>query len=226
MLILLCIEYSNDTDNIYENFVEYNPDKEHKILTVFDDKIANMLISKKLSSIVTELFIRSIKLNISFVFITQSYFAIPIDVTLNYTRYFIMKIPNKQEFQQIAFNHSSDIDYQGFMNLYKKSTSKIYSFLVIDANFASDNLLCFRNNLLERIQKLLITIDDKIRDEKLQLDSIKEAAKISALSSGKFDKHEYRTGEEILPSEQSRIIEQAKFTHSPLGKALEKQTKK
>ena len=70
-----------------------------------------------------------------------------------------------------------------------------------------------------------MTIDDKIRDEKLQYDINREAAKISALSSGKIDKYEYLTGEEILPSNQQQIIEQAKFTYSPLGKAFEKQTK-
>ena len=68
-------------------------------------------------------------------------------------------------------------------------------------------------------------IDDQIRDEKLQYDINREAAKISALSSGKIDKYEYLTGEEILPSNQQQIIEQAKFTYSPLGKAFEKQIK-
>ena len=71
-----------------------------------------------------------------------------------------------------------------------------------------------------------MTIDDKIRDEKLQYEINREAANISALSSGKIDKYEYLTGQEILPSDQSRIIEQAKFTYFPLGKAFEKQTKK
>ena len=70
-----------------------------------------------------------------------------------------------------------------------------------------------------------MTIDDQIRDEKLQYDINREAAKISALSSGKIDKYEYLTGEEILPSNQQQIIEQAKFTYSPLGKAFEKQIK-
>ena len=68
-----------------------------------------------------------------------------------------------------------------------------------------------------------MTIDDKIRDEKLQYDLNKEAAKISALSSGKIDKYEYLKGEEILPPDQRRVIEQAKFAYSPLGKAFEKQ---
>ena len=70
-----------------------------------------------------------------------------------------------------------------------------------------------------------ITIEDQIKDEKLQYDTNTEGAKISALSSGKIDKYEYLTGEEILPSNQQQIIEQAKFTYSPLGNAFEKQTK-
>ena len=71
----------------------------------------------------------------------------------------------------------------------------------------------------------IMTIDDQIEDEKLQYDINREAAKISASSSDKIDKYEYLTGEEILPSNQKQIIEQAKFTYSPLGKAFEKQIK-
>ena len=71
-----------------------------------------------------------------------------------------------------------------------------------------------------------MTIDDKIRDEKLQYDINREAAKILALSSRKIDKYEYLTGEEILPPDQRRVIEQAKFTYSSLGKAFEKQIRK
>ena len=71
----------------------------------------------------------------------------------------------------------------------------------------------------------IMSIDDQIRDEKLQYDINREAAKISALSSNKIGKYEYLTGEEILPSNQKQIIEQAKFTYSPLGRAFEKQTK-
>ena len=70
-----------------------------------------------------------------------------------------------------------------------------------------------------------MTIGDKIRDEKLQYDINREAAKISALSSDKIQKYEYLTGEEILPSNKQQIIEQAKFPYSPLRKAFEKQTK-
>ena len=131
------IEYSNDMDDIED----YNANKKRKLLVVFDDMIADMLSNKKLNPIVTELFIRGRKLNISLVFITQSYFAVPKNIRLNSTHYFLMKIPNKRELQQIAFNHSSDIDSQNFMNLYKKCTEKPYSFLVININLASDNIL-------------------------------------------------------------------------------------
>ena len=81
----------------------------------------------------------------------QSYFAVPKYVRLNPTHSFIMKIPNKQELQQIAFNHSPNIDFRDFMNLYKIYTAKPYSFLVIDTTLASDNPLRFRKNLLEGI---------------------------------------------------------------------------
>ena len=78
-----------------------------------------------------------------------------------------MKIPNKQKLLQIAFNHSSDIDFKDFMNLYKKCTEKQYYFLVIDTTLASYYPSSFRKNLLERISQLITTIGDKIRDKKL-----------------------------------------------------------
>ena len=115
-------------DDVYKNIKEYNPNKKRKILIVFDEMIADMLRNKKLNSVVTELFIRGRKLNIFLVFITQYYFAVPKNIRLNSAHYFIMKILNKREPQQIAFNDSSDID---FMNLYKKCTAKPYSFLVL-----------------------------------------------------------------------------------------------
>ena len=70
-----------------------------------------------------------------------------------------------------------------------------------------------------------MTTDDKIKDKKLQFDINREAAKISALSSGKIDQYEFLTGEEILPADQRQVIEQAKFAYTPLGKAFEKQTR-
>ena len=84
--------------------------KNFKVLIVFDDIIADMINNENLNPIVTELFIRGRKLNISIVFITQSYFKVPKDVRLNSTHFFLMKTPNKRELQKIASNHSSDID--------------------------------------------------------------------------------------------------------------------
>ena len=105
------IEYSYDKDNIYKNFKKCNPNKKRKILIPFDDMITDILSNKTLNPVVTELFIRGRKLNISLAFITKSYFAVSKNVRLSSMRYLIMKIPNKQELQQIAFNHSSDIDF-------------------------------------------------------------------------------------------------------------------
>ena len=89
------IEYSNDMDDIYKNIEEYNSNKKRKILIVFDGMTADMLCNKKLNPVVTDLFIRGIKLNISIVFIKQSHCAVPKNIRLNSTHYFIMKIPNK-----------------------------------------------------------------------------------------------------------------------------------
>ena len=142
------MEYSNDMHDVYKNIEDYNPGKNRNVLIVFDDMIADMINNKKLDLIVTELFIRGRKLNISIVFITQSYFKVPKDVRLNSTHFFIMKIPNKRELQQIALNHSSDIDFKDFMKIYKKYTKEPYSFLVNDTTLPSDDLLRFRENLL------------------------------------------------------------------------------
>ena len=104
--------------DVYKNIEDYNLGREHKILIIFDDMIADMINNKKLNPIVTELFIRGRKLNISIVFIMQSHFKVPKDVRLNSTHFFIMKILNKRELQQIALNHSSDIDFKDFMKIY------------------------------------------------------------------------------------------------------------
>ena len=111
------IEYSNDMQDVYKNIEDYNPRVKRRIIIVSDDIIADMIKNKKLNPVVTELFIRDRKLNISIVFITQSYFKEPKDVRLNSTHFFIMKIPSKRELQQIASNHSSDINFKYFMKI-------------------------------------------------------------------------------------------------------------
>ena len=133
--------------DVYKNINDYNPDKEKKILIVFDDMIADMINNKKLNAIVTELFTRGRKQNISLVFITQSYFKFPKDVRLNTTHFFIVKIPNRRELQQIAINHSSDINTKDFNNIYKKCINTPYSFLVSDTKLAPDDPLRSVKNL-------------------------------------------------------------------------------
>ena len=140
-------EYSNDAHGVYQNIDKYNVDKERKMLIVFDDMIADMINNKKLNSIVTELFIRGRKLNISLVFITLSYFKVPKNVRLNTTHFFITKIPNERELQQIALNHSSDISTKDFIKTDKECAAELYYFLVNDITLASDNSLRFRKNL-------------------------------------------------------------------------------
>ena len=122
------IKFRNDMQDVYKNIEEYNLSKKRKVLTVFDDMIADMTNNKKLNPIATELFIRGRKLNISIAFITQFYFKVQKDVRLNSIHFFIMKILNKKELQQIALYHSSDIDFKDFMKIYKKCTGEPYFF--------------------------------------------------------------------------------------------------
>ena len=147
------IEYSNDMHDVYKNINKYNPDKENKILIVFDNMIADMINNKKLNSIVTQLFIGGRKLNISLVFMTQSYFKVPKDVRLNTTHFFITKILNNTELQQIAINHSSDISTKDFKNIYRKCTAEPCSFSVNDTTLPSNNHLRFRKNLFDIYNK-------------------------------------------------------------------------
>ena len=142
------IEYSNDMQDAYKDIEDYNPKNNRKILIVFDDMIADMINNKKLDSIVNEFFIRGRKINISIVFITQSYFKVPRVVKLNTTPFFIMKIPNKREVQQITSYQSSDIDFKDFMNIFRKYTAEPYSFLVNHTTLPSNDPLRFRKNLL------------------------------------------------------------------------------
>ena len=96
--------------DVYKNIEDYNPRNKRKVLIAFDDVIADLINNKKLHPVVIELFVRGRKLNISIVFITQSYFKVAKEVRLSSTHFFIMKIPNKRELQQITLNHSLDVD--------------------------------------------------------------------------------------------------------------------
>ena len=117
------IEYPQKTDDVYENLEDHNPTKKIKVLIVFDNVIASMEANKKLCPIVTELFLRGRKINILLAFISQSYFIVSKTIRFH-THYFITKIPNKRELQQIASNHSSDIEFKDFIKLYKDYTKE------------------------------------------------------------------------------------------------------
>ena len=137
------IECSDTMDGVYENIHDYNLNRKRKILIVFDDMIAETIIK--------ELFSRCRKLNISLVFTTQSYFSVPKDVRLNSTHYLIMKINNRREWQSIAINHSADIDYKDFMNIYRECTKKPFNILTIDTSLPPSDPLRFRKNLFDSL---------------------------------------------------------------------------
>ena len=145
------IEYSNTMDDVYKNIDDYNPNRRRKILFVFDDMIAGIMTNKKFQAIIKELFIRCRKINIPLVFITQSSFSVPKDVRLNSTHYFIMKINSKRELQNIAINHSADIDYKDFMKIYIECAKESYNFLTVDNTLLSSNPLRFRKNLFDTL---------------------------------------------------------------------------
>ena len=113
--------------------------------------IVDIMSNKKFQSIMKALFIRCRKINISLVFITQSYFSVPKDVRLNSTHYLIMKINNKRELQNIAINHSADIGYKDFMKIYRECTKDCFNFLSIDTTLPSSNPLRFRKNLFDTL---------------------------------------------------------------------------
>ena len=110
--------------------------------------IADIMSKKKFQAITKELFNRCRKLNISLVFVIQSYFSVPKDVRLNSTHYLIMKINNRKELQNFAINYSADIDYNHFLRIFRECTRKSYSFLTIDTTLPASNPLRFRKNWL------------------------------------------------------------------------------
>ena len=145
------IECLNTMDDVYENIHDYNSSIKRKILIVFDDTIADIMTNKKFQAIIKELFVRCRKLNVSLVFITQSYFSVPKHVRLNSTHYLTMKINNKRELQNIAINHSADIDNQDFIKIYRECTKEPYNFLTIDTTLPASDPLRFRKNLFDSL---------------------------------------------------------------------------
>ena len=147
------IRCSNTIDDLYGNIDNYSTSRKRKFSIVFDEMIADIMTNKRFQATIKDLLIRCIKLNISLVFITQSYFSVPKDVRLNSTHYLIMKINNKRELQNIAINHSADIDYQDFIKIYRECTKEPYNVLTIDTTLPASDPLRFRKNLFDSLSK-------------------------------------------------------------------------
>ena len=127
------IEYSSDMDDVLDNINNYNKNREQKVLIVFDDMIADIEYNKNFKRIIKELFYRARKINVSIVFITQSYFRALKNARLNSTHYILMKIGNKKELKRIAEEKSGHLDYKDFLKMYNYCTKEPYSFMTIDA---------------------------------------------------------------------------------------------
>ena len=126
------IEYSSDMNDVLDDVNNYNKNRDKKVLIIFDDMIADIMRSGKFKAIVKELLIRCRKLNISIVFITQSYFRTPKDARLNSTHYILMKIGNKKELKSIAEENLGHLDFRDFLKIYNYCTKEPYSFMMID----------------------------------------------------------------------------------------------
>ena len=141
-------------DDIFENTEDYNKKRKSKVLNVFDDMISHVMSNKKAQRVPKDLFIRWRKLNISLCFLTQSYFSVPKDVRLNCTHYVIFKLDNERELQNIAINHSGDIDYKDFVNIYRNCTKEPYNFLTIYTKQLDDKR--FKKNFNDPLLTLLL----------------------------------------------------------------------
>ena len=123
------IEYSDDMNDVFTNIDDYNKQKKRRVLIIFDDMIADIMNNKNFKAIIKELFLRCRKLNVSIVFITQSYFRTPKDARLNSTHYVIMKIQNKKELQSIAQENCGDIDLKDFTKTCTKNLLASFTLL-------------------------------------------------------------------------------------------------
>ena len=126
------IEYPDDMNDVLDDINNYNKNRDKKVVIVFDDIIADIEYNKNFKRITKELFYRARKVNVSIVFITQSYFRALKDARLNSTHYILMKIGNKKELKGIAEEKSGHLDYKDFLKIYNYCTRKPYSYMLID----------------------------------------------------------------------------------------------
>ena len=140
------IEYFNSMDDVYDDINDYNPKRKRKVLIIFDNMTADVMTNKKFQTIIKKLFIRCRKINVSLCFISQSYFSVPKHVGLNSTYYVTFKVNNKRESENIAFNHSADIDYKDFLKTYRNCAKEPYSFFTINTTLPVNDPRRFRKN--------------------------------------------------------------------------------
>ena len=143
------IEYSHDVNDVLDDINNYNKNRDKRVLIIFDDMIADIMRSEKVKAIV---FIRCRKLNISIVFIIQSYFRTPKDARLNSTHYILMKIGNKNELKSIAEENSGHLDFKDFLKIYNYCTKEPYSFMLVDTRPTA--LVTFKKIFDEPIKNL------------------------------------------------------------------------
>ena len=124
-------EYLNDMDDVLDDMNNYNKNRDKKVLIVFNDMIADIEYNKNFKQIIKELFYRARKINVSIVFITQSYFRALKDARLNSTHYILMKLGNKKELKRIAEEKSGHLAYKDFFNIYNYCTKEPYSFMTL-----------------------------------------------------------------------------------------------
>ena len=146
------IEYSNDMNDVLDDINNYNKNRDKKVLIIFDNMIADIMRSEIFKVIVKELFIRCRKLNISIVFITQSYFRTPKDARLNITHYILMKLGNKKELKSITEENSGHLDFKDFLKIYNHCTKEPYSFMMVDTRPTA--CVTFKKNFDEPIKNL------------------------------------------------------------------------
>ena len=144
------IEYSDDMNDVLDYINDYNKNRDKKVLIVFDDMIADIEYNKNFKRIIKELFYRARKINVSIVFITQSYFRTLKDARLNSTHYILMKIGNKKELKRIAEEKSGHLDYKDFFKMYNHCKKDPYSFMTIDTRPTA--IIQFKKNFNDPIR--------------------------------------------------------------------------
>ena len=143
------IKYSDDMDDVLDDINNYNKNRDKKVLIVFYDMIADTEYNKDFKRIIKELFYRARKINVSIVFIMQSYFRALKDARLNSAHYILMKLGNKKELKSIAEEKSGNLDYKDFLKIYNYCTREPYSFMTIDARPTAT--IPFRKNFDESL---------------------------------------------------------------------------